>query len=66
VEIFQSGSVLKDGQLLTAGGRVLGVTAAGRTLEQALASAYEAMALVHFDGMYYRRDIGHRALRRKR
>jgi phosphoribosylamine--glycine ligase len=66
VEIFHSGSVLKDGQLLTAGGRVLGVTAAGRTLEQALASVYEAMALVHFDGMYYRRDIGHRALRRKR
>jgi phosphoribosylamine--glycine ligase len=65
VEIFHSGSVLKDGQLLTAGGRVLGVTSAGLTLEQALASAYEAMALVQFDGMYYRRDIGHRALRRK-
>jgi phosphoribosylamine--glycine ligase len=45
---------------------VLGVTAAGSTLEQALASAYQAMDLIHFDGMYYRRDIGHRALRRKR
>jgi len=66
VEIFHSGSVLKDGQLLTAGGRVLGVTAAGSTLEQALASAYQAMALVHFDGMYFRRDIGHRALNLKR
>ena len=66
VEIFHSGSALKDGQLLTAGGRVLGVTATGSTLEQALASAYQAMDLIHFDGMYYRRDIGHRALRRKR
>jgi phosphoribosylamine--glycine ligase len=65
VEIFHSGSVLKDGQLLTAGGRVLGVTAAAPSLEDALASAYQAMDLIHFDGMYYRRDIGHRALRRK-
>jgi phosphoribosylamine--glycine ligase len=65
VEIFHSGSVLKDGKLLTAGGRVLGVTAAATSLEEALASAYQAMDLIHFDGMYYRRDIGHRALRRK-
>jgi phosphoribosylamine--glycine ligase len=54
-----------DGQLLTGGGRVLGVTAAGESLEEALARAYQAMALIHFDGIYYRRDIGHRALRRK-
>jgi phosphoribosylamine--glycine ligase len=65
VEVFHSGSSLLDGQVLTGGGRVLGVTAAAASLEEALARAYEAMALIHFDGMYYRRDIGHRALRRK-
>jgi len=52
-------------QLLTAGGRVLGVTAAAPTLEEALALAYQAMALIDFEGIYYRHDIGHRALRRK-
>jgi phosphoribosylamine---glycine ligase len=52
------------GQSVTAGGRVLGVTAAP-SLEEALARAYQAMARDHFEGMYYRRDIGHRALKRK-
>jgi len=65
VEIFHSGSTRVDGQVLTGGGRVLGVTAAAPTLEEALAHAYEALALIHFDGIYFRRDIGHRALRRK-
>jgi phosphoribosylamine--glycine ligase len=64
VVVFHSGSLLRDGQLLTAGGRVLGVTAAAPSLQEALARAYEAMALIHFDGMYYRRDIGHRALKK--
>jgi phosphoribosylamine--glycine ligase len=59
-----SGSAQQDGQLLTAGGRVLGVTAAASSLEEALFRAYQAMALIHFDGIYYRHDIGHRALRR--
>ncbi len=65
VQIFHSGSSRANGQLLTAGGRVLGVTAAAPSLEQALGRAYEAMELIHFDGMYYRRDIGHRALKKK-
>ena len=69
VQVFHSGSAhsgsaQSGGKLLTAGGRVLGVTAAAPSLEDALARAYEAMALIHFDGIYYRRDIGHRALRR--
>jgi phosphoribosylamine--glycine ligase len=64
VQVFHSGSSQQDGKLLTAGGRVLGVTAAAPSLEDALARAYGAMALIHFDGIYYRRDIGHRALRR--
>jgi phosphoribosylamine--glycine ligase len=65
VQIFHSGSSQIGGQLLTAGGRVLGVTAAAPSLEEALALAYQALAKIHFDGLYYRRDIGHRALRRK-
>jgi phosphoribosylamine--glycine ligase len=65
VQVFHSGSALVGGQLITAGGRVLGVTAAAESLNEALARAYEAMAEIHFDGMYYRRDIGHRALTRK-
>ncbi|MGC9158312.1 MAG: phosphoribosylamine--glycine ligase [Terracidiphilus sp.] len=65
VQVFHSGSSRADGQLLTAGGRVLGVTAAAPSLEQALGRAYEAMELIHFDGIYYRRDIGHRALKKK-
>ena len=44
--------------LVTNGGRVLGVTAAGATLDDALASAYRAAAEIHFDGMHYRKDIG--------
>jgi phosphoribosylamine--glycine ligase len=66
VQVFHSGSTSLDGQLLTNGGRVLGVTAAAPSLEEALGRAYEAMALIDFEGMYYRRDIGHRALRRKK
>ena len=66
VQIFHSGSALKNGQLLTAGGRVLGVTAAAPSLEEALDRAYQAMQEIHFEGIYYRHDIGHRALRRKR
>jgi phosphoribosylamine--glycine ligase len=65
VQIFHSGSAQGGSQLLTAGGRVLGVTAAAPSLEEALGRAYQAMDMIHFDGIYYRRDIGHRALRRK-
>jgi phosphoribosylamine--glycine ligase len=65
VQVFHAGSALKDGQVVTAGGRVLGVTAVAPSLEEALARAYEAIKLVHFDGMYYRNDIGHRALKKK-
>jgi phosphoribosylamine--glycine ligase len=64
VEVFHSGSSLAGGQVLTAGGRVLGVTAAAPSLEEALNRAYQAIAEIHFDGMYYRRDIGHRALKK--
>ena len=64
VEIFHSGTARTGDQLVTSGGRVLGVTAIGDSLQQALDRAYQALSQVHFDGMYYRRDIGHRALKR--
>jgi phosphoribosylamine--glycine ligase len=64
VEVFHSGTSLVGGQMLTAGGRVLGVTAAAPSLKEALDRAYEAMAEIKFDGIYCRRDIGHRALRK--
>ena len=63
VEIFHAGTSLVDGDYLTSGGRVLAVTAAAESLDEALHSAYEAMGKIHFEGMYYRRDIGHRALK---
>jgi len=65
VEIFHSGTAQVAGQVVTAGGRVLGVTAASATLDEALTRAYEAMAEIQFEGMYYRRDIGYRAKGRK-
>ena len=65
VEVFHAGTALVEGRLLTAGGRVLGVSAAAESLEEALARAYEALAEMHFEGMYYRRDIGRRALKQK-
>jgi phosphoribosylamine---glycine ligase len=63
VEVFHSGTALIEGDYLTTGGRVLGVTAAAENLDQALGLAYDALARIHFEGMYYRRDIGHRALK---
>ena len=65
VQIFHAGTSLVGGELLTSGGRVLGVTAAAADLRTALDLAYEAMKKVHFEGMYYRRDIGYRALKKR-
>jgi phosphoribosylamine--glycine ligase len=58
--VFQAGSQFKQQQLLTDGGRVLGVTALGETFEEAIAKAYAGMNCIQFEGMYYRRDIGNR------
>ncbi len=65
VQVFHAGSSLVEGQIVTAGGRVLGVTAADDSLEGALARAYQALGEIHFDGIYFRRDIAHRALKKK-
>ena len=64
VVVFHSGSAKVEGRILTAGGRVLGVTACGGSLEEALGCAYEALEKIHFDGIYFRHDIGHRALKK--
>jgi phosphoribosylamine---glycine ligase len=64
VVTFHAGTAKKDGATVTAGGRVLGVTALGANLEAAIQRSYEAVAKVSFDGMHYRQDIGKRALAR--
>jgi len=64
VKVFHSGTALLDGDFVTAGGRVLGVTAAAATLDESLSLAYGALGRIHFEGIYYRRDIGHRVLRK--
>jgi phosphoribosylamine--glycine ligase len=66
VQVFHAGSAQVGPQLLTAGGRVLGVTTAGESLQEALARAYQALSEIEFEGIYYRHDIGYRALRSKR
>jgi phosphoribosylamine---glycine ligase len=59
---FQAGTTIKQGQLVTDGGRVLSVTAFGTTFQQSIDIAYQAITTVQFEGMYYRQDIGQRAL----
>jgi len=61
--VFHAGTTDQSGQVVTSGGRVLCVTALGESVKAAQALAYEALSGIHFDGMQYRRDIGHRALR---
>jgi phosphoribosylamine---glycine ligase len=64
VNVFQAGTAHRDGSLVTAGGRVLGVQALGSDIRSAIARAYEAVDRIRFDGMQLRRDIGRRALGR--
>lgn len=61
-EIYVAGAKIKDGKLVTAGGRVLGVTAVAPTLEEAIKNAYEAASDVTFENAYMRHDIGAKAL----
>ncbi|MDR3644695.1 MAG: phosphoribosylglycinamide synthetase C domain-containing protein, partial [Clostridia bacterium] len=58
VTIFHAGTKHEDGRLVTSGGRVLGVTAVAGTLGEALERAYRAADQIHFDGIFYRHDIG--------
>jgi len=60
-KVFHAGTALKDGQIVTSGGRILGVTALGRDLKTAQAAAYAAVEKIHFDGAHFRRDIAAKA-----
>jgi phosphoribosylamine--glycine ligase len=64
VTVFHAGTARRDGRLVTAGGRVLGVTALGADIPTAVARAYAAVGEIRFEGMHFRRDIGRRALGR--
>ena len=64
VKVFHAGTAMRDGQLVTDGGRVLNVTALAPDLKTAIDTAYQVAAMIEFDGKYMRRDIGRRALAR--
>jgi len=63
VTVYHAGTALKDGKLVTAGGRVLGITALGSNLQQALDYAYHAADKIDFENKHFRKDIGQRALK---
>jgi phosphoribosylamine--glycine ligase len=60
--VFHAGTAAQGGGIVTAGGRVLGVTALGDGIPAAQARAYEAVERITWEGVHYRRDIGHRAV----
>lgn len=60
--VFHAGTSLKDGEVVTSGGRVLAVTALGEGVEEAISTAYEAVNKISWDGAYFRTDIGKKAL----
>jgi phosphoribosylamine--glycine ligase len=62
--VFHAGTGLKEGKVVTNGGRVLGVTALGSGIQEAIQRAYEAVAKISWEGAYYRKDIGQKALQR--
>lgn len=63
VKVFHAGTAEKDGRLVTAGGRVLGVTALGRDIPDAIEKAYRACSLIAWEGVHYRKDIGAKAIK---
>ena len=65
VVVFHSGTAFNKNKIVTAGGRVLGVTALGKDIKDAKEKAYKAIEKIHFSGMHYRKDIADRAIKRK-
>lgn len=63
VIVFHAGTDVKDGKLVTNGGRILNVCALGKNLREAKEKVYREIQKIHFEGMYYRKDIGDKALR---
>ncbi|GAB6072222.1 phosphoribosylamine--glycine ligase [Venenivibrio stagnispumantis] len=66
VVVFHAGTNIKDGKLVTDGGRVLTVTATGKNIKEAVEKVYNATSKIHFEGAHYRKDIGYRELNRKK
>ena len=64
VIVYHAGTAVRDGKLVNSGGRVLGVTARGKDLQEAVKKAYEAVSKISWTGMQYRKDIAHRAFNR--
>ena len=64
-KVFHAGTSLREGEIVTSGGRVLCVSALGETVAEAQRRAYKRAASIHWAGMYFRRDIGHRAVARE-
>ena len=62
VFVFHAGTDMKDGQIVTNGGRVLGVTGLGNDIEKAIETTYQAVQKISWDGVHYRKDIGQKAL----
>jgi len=62
VFVFHAGTALKDGEVVTNGGRVLGVTGLGEDIPKAIERAYQAVKKISWDGVHYRTDIGQKAL----
>ncbi len=65
-KVFHAGTAERDGQVVTAGGRVLCAVALGDSVSEAQRAAYALVNQIHWDGVYYRRDIGHRAIAREK
>ncbi len=65
VVVFHAGTKIRNGRVATSGGRVLGVTAVGKDLEKAIASAYKATAMIEWTGSFFRNDIGAKALTKR-
>jgi phosphoribosylamine--glycine ligase len=64
VMVFHAGTAFSDGKIVTDGGRVLGVTSLGETIQEAIDRAYQAVEMITWSGAYYRKDIGQKALKR--
>jgi phosphoribosylamine---glycine ligase len=62
VEVFHAGTATKNSRTISAGGRVLGITAVGKNLEEAIGRAYKAVDCIHWTGCYFRNDIGAKAM----
>jgi phosphoribosylamine--glycine ligase len=65
VMVFHAGTAFKNGKIVTDGGRVLGVTSLGKTIDEAIDRSYQAAGMISWSGVYYRKDIGQKALNRE-